>query len=282
MDLERELKKYEEKWLIPSFEFLKKKFSQHPLPSHDHFHHKRVWNHARKLIVEISGQGKTITPDFIESLLLASMFHDSGMIKEKGEDHGKAGVEVFEAFLSETGENPSMSQSISDAIENHDNKKYQLSGKLFVDNEIQLLPALNISDDLDALGKIGVYRYIEIYLLRGIPFEDLGLKIIANLSGRYGNFMANCSRFPELIRIHSMRHHSIESFFRFYNLQIRKTEETGVIQNTGPILVAKSIYKEVLKATPSIEQISNNIRNSSDDKYVNDFFDELLKEIHPV
>ncbi|MFW5645542.1 MAG: hypothetical protein ACOCZL_06480, partial [Bacteroidota bacterium] len=139
--------------------------------------------------------------------------------------------------------------------------------------------ALNICDDLDAFGNIGIYRYAEIYLVRGIPFEDLGLKIIANLSGRYGNFMTNCSRLPEMIKVHSIRHHTTESFFRFYNLQIRKMEETGEQPESGPIAIIKHIYREVLKNTHSINSVIENILKSSDDQYVNDFFIALKKEL---
>ncbi|MFW5821108.1 MAG: hypothetical protein ACOCWA_07455, partial [Bacteroidota bacterium] len=129
-------------------------------------------------------------------------------------------------------------------------------------------------------GNIGIYRYSEIYLLRGMPFEDLGLKIIANLSGRYGNFMANCSRLPEMIMIHSMRHHTIESFFRMYNLQIRKIEETGQQQDTGPLKVVKHIYKELMKNTPDIPGICKNVLNTSEDQYVKNYFQSLKDEFN--
>lgn len=279
MHLEQHLNKSEEQWLTPAFEFLKTKFEQLPLPSHDHFHHLRVWKHARMLLSELEKQGKEIPYPLVESLLLASMFHDAGMIKEKGIEHGRISVEIFTEFLEKTGKEPSDRSSVSTAIEQHDNKTYTLTAKLISDGEIMLLPALNISDDLDALGNIGIYRYSEIYLLRGVPFENLGLKIIANLSGRYGNFMANCSRLPEMIKTHSIRHHTTESFFRLYNLQIRKIEETGEQPESGPISVIKHIYREVIKNTGNIGDLSENIIKSTDDKYVKNFFEALKKEI---
>lgn len=279
MDLEKHLEQVESVWLSPAFDFLKNKFIQTPLPSHDHNHHLRVWKYAKDLLIQVSRQN--IHPDkkFIEALILSSMFHDSGMIKIRGDEHGKASVEIFREFLSSSGKSPEDQTMIESAIEKHDDKTYSLAGRLMIEGEIQLLPALHISDDLDALGNIGIYRYAEIYLLRGIPFEDLGLKIIANLSGRYGNFVANCSRLPGMIMTHSIRHHTIENFFRNYNLQIRKIDETGEDQKSGPIAVVKNIYRQVLMNVPTIEEISKNIVDSTEDVYMQKFFKALLDEI---
>ena len=38
-----------------------------------------------------------------------------------------------------------------------------------------LLTILSVSDDLDAFGYIGIYRYTEIYLTRGIDPEKIGI-----------------------------------------------------------------------------------------------------------
>jgi hypothetical protein len=230
------------------------------------------------LLRQLSKQN--IIPDFnfVEAMLLSSMFHDSGMIKVKGDEHGKAGIGILHEFLDIEKKQPASKELIEEAIEKHDDKSFSLAGRLLTDGNIQLLPALHISDDLDAMGQIGIYRYSEIYLLRGIAFEDLGLKIIANLSGRYGNFIANCSRLPEMIMKHSVRHHTIESFFRSYNLQIRKIAETGENQKSGPVGVVKSIYRQVLMNTPTIEEISKNIMDSTEDVYIQNFFKSLLYE----
>lgn len=279
MDLDKQLVKAESKWLTKSFNFLKAKFTETPLPSHDHFHHLRVWEHAKHLLAQLIAANTELNEHFIESLLLASMFHDSGMIIDRGDQHGKASAQIFANFLDSQNSVPERKDEIAEAIEKHDDKTYHLAGKLIKDGKVQLLSALHLSDDLDAYGNIGIYRYSEIYLLRGIPFEDLGLKIIANLSGRYANFMANCSRLPEMIMKHSMRYHTIESFFRLYNLQIRKIEDTGEEQDSGPVAVVKNIYRQVLMNTPTIEEIAKNILHSTEDVYIQKFFKELMNEI---
>ena len=135
---------------------------------------------------------------------------------------------------------------VLNAVENHDDKTYHDTGPLFGKNGLNVLRALTICDDLDAFGKTGVYRYAEIYLMRSIPMEDLGLKIMANLSGRFANFIATCSWLPEIIRIHVPRHNITEDFFRNYNLQIRMIEKDGSRSDTGPVGVIKEIFRQTM------------------------------------
>jgi len=282
MDLYRQLELAENKWLNLTFDFLKEKFSASPLPSHDHYHHIRVWKYAKHLLTQLNTIHAVFEENLPESLLLACMFHDSGMIIERGSDHGKASKEIFNEFLKKHKLSPKKRSAVSEAIEKHDDKSYFLAGQLIFDGKVQLLPALHLSDDLDAFGNIGIYRYSEIYLLRGISLEDLGLKIIANLSGRYGNFMSNCSRLPEMIKKHSVRYHTIESFFRLYNLQIRKIEETGEEQKSGPFAVIKNIYRQVFTNTPTIQGIVKIMIDATEDVYVQKFFKDLENEIQDM
>lgn len=279
MNLENLLKLAEGQWLAPSFTFLMNAFKTTPLSSHDHRHHFRVWQHARKLLVELDKKGFTADYSFTESLLLASMFHDAGMLKERGKSHGEAGTRIFREFLEQSPLKPEQTEDILQVILDHDDKSYYLAGRLVKDGKIQLLPALQISDDLDAYGFTGIYRYSEIYLLRGIPMEDLGLKIIANVAGRYNNFMSNCSRLPEMVKMHSLRHHDIESFFRTYNLQIHKKEETGKDPQSGPVAVVRHIYRQVMMNTATIEDVCRNMADFSEDEYVKRFFKILNDEL---
>ena len=269
----------ENKWLLPAYVFLERAFKTTPLPSHDHRHHYRVWQNARQLLLQLEKLGVSMEPSLVEALLLGCMFHDVGMLHERGKDHGAAGTEIFLQFIHKNTHKPKRLEDIIDTIREHDDKSYVQAGRLLHEGKIQLLPALQISDDLDAYGYIGIYRFSEIYLLRGTAMEDLGLKIIANLSSRYGNFMANCSRFPEMIKIQSIRQHTIESFFRHYNLQIRKKEHTGEEPAGGPFLVIKHIYRQVMMNAASLEEASKNIIDSEKDVYVQRFFTSLKNEL---
>lgn len=278
MNMAKKLQQAESVWLKSSFGFLKSKFTASPLPSHDHFHHLRVWNFARELCLEAEKTGIETDKSFAESLLLSCLFHDSGMILDRGKDHGEAGVKVFQEFLSEVSLKPADPSRIAEAIQNHDDKSYTFTRPLIQNGKPNLLTALHISDDLDALGYTGIYRYAEIYLLRGIPMEDLGLKIIANLAGRYGNFIKNCSRLPGMIVQHSPRHHTIEQFFRTYNLQLRKVEKSGEVRPTGPLEVIKNIYQQIYLSPANIEELANNVLSSANDNFVKLFFTGLRKE----
>ena len=88
------------------------------------------------------------------------------MSVDPGVKHGKHSRDLCQRFLMENNLPENDFTDVLEAIENHDNKDY--SG-----NTIQndLLTILSISDDLDAFGITGIYRYSEIYLTRGIGFE---------------------------------------------------------------------------------------------------------------
>ncbi len=269
----------EEKWKDSAIPYITKIFTKDPLPSHDHNHHLRVWDYARNLIFETETIGVEIHPGLPEKLFLASLFHDTGLSLSSQEDHGSRSREIFENYLVAEGKDPSAFRDIAEAIEHHDDKSYLESGSLIINNQMQLLQALNISDDLDAFGNTGIFRYSEIYLLRGIPFEDLGLKIIANLSGRYRNFMMNCARYPTLVREHTLRHSTIEGFFRNYNLQIRKIEQGKADPLIGPVGVIKEIYREVLGNTPDMVTACENVLSRNCDPYIITFFNDLKHEL---
>lgn len=277
--LAEHIKLTENVWLENSFSFLKEEFTKTPLPSHDHQHHLRVWLNSKFLLYQIQELGIVIDYDFTEALLIASLFHDSGMLKTYGHDHGLAGRHICSDFLANYKKKPALLEDILDAIEKHDDKTYLGPEPLIVDKKPKLLTALNICDDLDAYGQIGIYRYAEIYLMRGIPLEDLGLKIIANLAGRFNNFIHNCSNLPDMIRIHTPRFNQIEEFFRQYNLQLRQVESGGENQKSGSLAVVKIIYHQALMHQDDMESVCENILSQNQDIYIRQFFELLKMEI---
>src|SRR4030042_6118768 len=62
----------------------------------------------------------------------------------------------------------------------HDDKLYaeQMQGS-------NTCTILAVADDLDAYGAIGVYRYYEIYLLRGMRQEEIPSNAIDNIEKRF-------------------------------------------------------------------------------------------------
>ena len=95
------------------------------------------------------------------------------MSVDSGVKHGKHSRQLCSRFLSENNLSENDFPDVLEAIENHDNKDYSETS---IRNE--LLNILSISDDLDAFGISGIYRYSEIYLTRGITYENLGSTII--------------------------------------------------------------------------------------------------------
>ena len=174
----------ENKWLKQLSEFCQSLFYNVQIPSHDHSHHLRVWDYAKEIIYAINTTYK-IDEDFIESCLIASLFHDTGLTQTLDEDHGSESRKICERYFeNEEIEKPKNFEEILNAIELHDDKNYLIT-KQTPDSVISVLCN---ADDLDAFGKIGVIRYTEIYLMRGINMKELPKHVINNLNKRFANF----------------------------------------------------------------------------------------------
>lgn len=186
---EQVIKRVTDIWEAPIFNFLEKKYTCTWIPSHDIKHHQRVWLHAVKICRDIHLEYGL---DFIfyNELILCCYFHDTGMLIDRGEQHGKESRKIAEEFLSLNGDlakSKINKERLLKAIENHDDKTYQSSE--FGKN--RLLEILSLADDIDALGAVGLYRYIEIYLIRGIEVEKIPDQILSNVRRRYIN-LVNC------------------------------------------------------------------------------------------
>lgn len=192
--------------------FISLVFRESFLPSHGPGHHARVWQYA----LELAATGKFSLSDEISAakLIMACYLHDSGMAIERGERHGKESMELCRVFLSQNGLNPDEYADLLEAIENHDNKNYQVTG-----NPSPLKLILNIADDLDAFGFTGIYRYIEIYTERNIPLRSLGEKIKSNAASRFENFRKHFFRYSDLFRRHSERYRVLEDYCMNYIIQ---------------------------------------------------------------
>ena len=83
-----------------------------------------------------------------------------------------------------------------------------------------MMVILSIADDLDALGIVGIYRYSEIYLKRGISASLLGIKILSNVRKRFSNIENSFAAFPALIDSYRKDYHLLERFFNRYNQQV--------------------------------------------------------------
>ncbi|HAN17277.1 MAG: hypothetical protein A2X13_00330 [Bacteroidetes bacterium GWC2_33_15] len=191
--LQKNINQIEDKWLEKLFTYTRILFSKSNITSHDHLHHKRVWNYCKEILNALESE-ILIEKDLIESLIIATFFHDTGLTITVNENHGFKSRMLCENYFNENNiEKPVNFEQILDAIEKHDNKNYTEK-----QSPTSLLTILCTADDMDAFGRIGVIRYSEIYLLRGLPLHKLPDTVIENIDKRFGNFKQNYQFLPDL------------------------------------------------------------------------------------
>ena len=262
----------ENEYLPLLFDYCRSLFDVNHLPSHNHLHHYRVWQYAKDLLFGLSDEGNQLSPKDISLLMLAIFFHDTGLTKTLDENHGRESRRICEEFLIN---NPDAFSFDADealkAIEMHDKKEMYtaLSG----DSEMDLLKTLSICDDIDAYGSIGILRYAEIYILRGIPIDVLANKVLTNLKFRVGLFISQ-KWIPEpYLAKHMTRYRYV---YEFYEKMKQPDSETG-FQNSLNIL--ESYMKKVYSGKSGIMKFASKLVKS-DDPVTMKFGSSLLSDLH--
>jgi HD superfamily phosphodiesterase len=212
----------EKNWLHALYAHARELYRSTFLPSHDHSHHLRVWNISKQILKEIAVLDSFLTPALVEGVLIAAMFHDLGMAQSIREDHGRLGKELCRSWFSESGHSPPPGfDGILKAIEMHDRKEARFYTDPQTGSSAGVLGILSLADDLEAMGVIGIYRYAEIYLLRGIPLEDLGKRILENAASRFLNLSSSGTG----VRVIGEYRKQFDELTRFYNLYNRQMKE---------------------------------------------------------
>ncbi|MGE0090363.1 MAG: HD domain-containing protein [Bacteroidales bacterium] len=199
----------ENKWFDHLYGACKQIFNKTPIPSHDHEHHARVWSICKEILAELNNTQK---PDclLVEGCIIASFFHDTGLSINLGENHGKESKIICEKYFDDNQlEKPKNFDLIVEAIEKHDDKEYKNKNT----DPYSLLSILCAADDLDAFGRIGIIRYVEIYLMRGINFNELPNAVIENLDKRFANFEKNYQHLPDLYKKYKNQYQIARDFF---------------------------------------------------------------------
>ena len=243
------------------------------LISHDIEHHRRVWHYAKELLAEINGSGSKINPELPEKLIIACYMHDIGMSTDRGIRHGKKGVELCRQFLIKNRLDESNFKEVLYAIENHDNKEY-----INYSPEDAILTILSVADDLDAFGFIGIYRYSEIYLTRGVAPHLIGYRIRENAERRYMNFISVFGYNAELADKHRQRFLILDKFFDNYNQESNRNAQYnhepsgyyGVIQ----------IISEMMNKKTSLGEVLSGPYRFSKDSVISTFLTGLSKELY--
>ncbi len=207
--LDQYIKDAESKWLMNLHSYCKSLFEKTNIPSHDHTHHLRVWKYAKDILKSLNKSGN-IDFNLVEESLIACIFHDTGLTKTLNEFHGlESKIICLQYFEQNKINKPKNLENILFAIENHDDKNYNHNTQ----QPDSLLSIVCNADDLDAFGKIGIIRYTEIYLLRGIKIDELPDYVIINLDKRFLNFERTYNEFPELLEKHTQRYLITRTFF---------------------------------------------------------------------
>lgn len=244
------------------------------LYSHDINHHRRVWHYIKELLNEINISRGDISSQIPERLLIASYHHDLGMSIDPGIRHGILSRELCKSFLKSNDLDEQEYNDVLNAIEYHDDKEYIRTG--FNSNE--LLAILSIADDLDAFGCIGIYRYLEIYLTRGIQPEIIGHEIKKNALKRYQNFESAFKNRTELIERHRKRFLVLSDFLAGYNRQIKDYSFNHKI-SPGHIKIINIITDMIQNKVPP-QKIESEYYGFSDDREVSNFIGQLTSELN--
>ncbi len=211
----------EDRWLEKLHLHAKNLFEGIHLPSHDHTHHRRVWNICTALLNEVATFNSAVDQTLVEGLLIATYFHDLGMVRSTGEEHGTLSRDICETYFLESPDVPPAGlKQVLDAIEKHDVKDGKISSVFEAGASPSILELLSVADDLEALGTIGIYRYTEIYLMRDVSFRNLGIRILGNVSNRFKNILIRCENCPKLLLNYRQQYSDLVSFFDNYNQQL--------------------------------------------------------------
>lgn len=203
--MEVNVEKAEDRWLKNAVEEVQGCFKNVWLPSHDYIHHLRVWEFAKDIVQAYEKNGDEFTYEYIEALLLACMFHDAGLSVTIDESHGDKSKEITQAFFEK---NPLVANEYMDemleAIVLHDDKTY--SNVAAAGSTPGLYQVLTVADDLDAMGALGLYRYIEIYYSRGIGTNTMLSRIEENIKSRIKFIRSKLEFDEELFQRHYERY----------------------------------------------------------------------------
>jgi hypothetical protein len=242
-ELDIAFRQAEAAWLDPLLEHASTPFLHTFLPSHDQDHHLRVWQHGKAILLALTPPGSTVDQTLTEGLLIASLFHDLGMLVSIREDHGRLGRENCASWFKVSGrELPERYDEILRAIELHDRKDVRTPGPLQPGSPPDILSILSVADDLEAMGIIGIYRYAEIYLQRGTPMETLGTRILQNAGHRFDNLSLALAHCPDLLNRCQEQYGILRHFYEAYNNQLPACMN-AFRESSGPLGVINYIRR---------------------------------------
>lgn len=253
-------------------EFFISVYNEQSLLSHGIDHHRRVWNYAKEYLKLFPLIDTAHISKFTSELIIACYMHDIGMSVDPGVMHGKHSRKLCVQFLNKNNLPETNYNDALEAIEHHDNKDYIRNS--FMND---LLTILSVSDDLDAFGYTGIFRYSEIYLTRVIDPEKIGYLIRENAERRFDNFIKTFGSFIGIVEKHTSRYKILDNFFRKYNEQL-PSYHFGTTHPSGYCGVVEIIHI-LMKNSLQLKDFFAAPEKYSSDLLIRWFFEELEKEL---
>jgi HD superfamily phosphodiesterase len=266
----------ERKWLKALHQYIDELYQNTHLPSHGVEHHLRVWNFCRNLMYELDLVGIKIDKQTVEGAIIAALFHDTGLIIDKSEKHGYQSRLFCEQFFKHNPDKQVVNLSdILTAIENHDDKKVKCCSQKGNQDLVSIQNIVSTADDLDAFGNIGIFRYVEIYIIRGISIDLLPKAVMKNLQNRFDNFQSSYSFLSKYVDKHRAR---FEIAFSFFDDMEKQKEANKAIAYTNHEIVCilkDCLIQRKMNISPTIDFALNNFQS----KEISNFFYELRNEL---
>lgn len=265
----------EKEWLKPLYLHIDGLFSGTNLPSHDADHHLRVWVHCRELMLELERAGVPIDEETVKQSLIACFFHDTGLLKDLGENHGAESRLLCKLYLVDHPEFAVKdTETMLHAIEKHDDK----SVKNIEANNIEEVKTthrlITTADDLDAFGYIGVFRYLEIYVKRNVDTYQIPNKIISNLKGRFQNFWQSYSFLQQYAQMQKVRYSQTLGFFANLDAQLSAKNQFP----NGHVEVFNILFGFVANRQTDLSPLISKVLETSTSDFVLSFFKRLKIE----
>ena len=272
MNLTRLIESAENKYKQILEDYFMSVFDEKTLTSHGIDHHRRVWGYSKELLQLITFEKTDQILRMPSELIIVCYLHDIGMSVDSGTRHGIHSRNLCLQFLAKNNLPENDFSEVLEAIEYHDNKDYN--------NYIHsgdLLTILSVSDDLDAFGYTGIFRYAEIYLTRGINSEKIGNLIIENSKKRFDNFVKIFGYDSEIVQKHIKRYYVLDNFFKSYNEQL-PSYQSGTKNLSGYCGVIEVIMF-LMNNNLQLKDFFNEPEKYSVDPVIVWYFGELQKEL---
>jgi hypothetical protein len=195
------------------------------------------------------------------------------MSVDHGIRHGQYSRNICKTFLKENNPQNKDYDDVLETIENHDIKDYS-GNRTF--NELHTI--LSAADDLDAFGFIGIYRYAEIYLLRGVNHGEIGKLIIENATKRFDHFLLNFGNNKSCATQQRIRCKILLNYYTGYNTQV-DSGQFNLNNSSGYWGVMKLIIN-LINEKKDLKELLRDTEKYNDDKVIKWFLEGIKTELY--